>query len=366
VAKQNLKELFQQRKHPHGAREMHWTEQELAGCQFQDARLDRRFRGLVQKLAESIGESIPLACQDWANTKAAYRFFANGKVREPMILVGHFQSTRERFSATNEPVLILHDTTEFTYSRNAPKAIGFLHKSFAGRNKAGRPRHVTVCGILMHSSLAVTGGGLPLGLMAIRFWTRRRFKGTNALKRTVNPTRVPIEQKESIRWLENLKASTALLGEPERCVHIADRESDIYELFCAAHEAGASFLVRTCVDRLAGDGKQTISAEMKRVAVKALYRIEVRDRKGRSSEAVHEIKYQRMRVLPPIGKQKQYPELDLTVIHAQERGTPEGREKIPEMCRHYPYARACQHCNLTLIQIERRELSLWTSNFPTD
>jgi hypothetical protein len=54
------------------------------------------------------------------------------------------------------------------------------------------------------------------------------------LKKKINPTRVPIEQKESIRWLENLRQSTALLNDPQRCIHIGDRESDIYELFCAA------------------------------------------------------------------------------------------------------------------------------------
>jgi hypothetical protein len=111
-----------------------------------------------------------------------------------------------------------------------------------------------VCGILMHSSLAVTTEGLPLGLTAIKFWTRNKFKGINALKRTVNPTRVPIEQKESIRRWENLKHSTEVVGEPRRCVHIDDRESAIYELFCAAVAVGAHFLLRTCVDRLAGDG----------------------------------------------------------------------------------------------------------------
>jgi hypothetical protein len=61
----------------------------------------------------------------------------------------------------------------------------------------------TVCGLLMHSNLAVTTEGLPLGLSAIKFWTRQKFKGTAALKRKVNPTRVPIECKESVRWLES-------------------------------------------------------------------------------------------------------------------------------------------------------------------
>ncbi|EDW6859487.1 hypothetical protein GT147_004741, partial [Salmonella enterica] len=36
--------------------------------------------------------------------------------------------------------------------------------------------------------------------------------------------------------LTNLRQSTALLKCPERCVHIGDRESDIYELYCLASE----------------------------------------------------------------------------------------------------------------------------------
>ena len=40
------------------------------------------------------------------------------------------------------------------------------------------------------------------------------------------------------------------------------------------------------------------------------------------------IKYERIRLLPPIGKNKQYPSLELTVIHAQERGKPKNRKRI--------------------------------------
>jgi hypothetical protein len=54
----------------------------------------------------------------------------------------------------------------------------------------------------MHSSLVVTSDGLPLGLAAAKFWSRDKFKGTNALKKKINPTRVPIEEKESVRWLD--------------------------------------------------------------------------------------------------------------------------------------------------------------------
>src|SRR5262252_364181 len=196
------------------------------------------------------------------------------------------------------------------------------------RDKEGRLRLHTVCGILMHSSLALTTEGLPLGLAAIKFWNRKKFKGTAALKKKINPTRVPIEHKESIRWLQNLRQSTAKLGDPARCVHIGDRESDIYELFCTAKEIGTHFLVRTCVDRLAGDGGHTIADEMAETAVAGQHPVEVCDSKGRLETAIVELRYRSIRVLPPIGKQKRYPALTLTVLYVQERNEPADRPKI--------------------------------------
>lgn len=311
-----------------GDRDASWIDAELAGCEFADIRLGKRFRSLVERLSGGLGDSIPMACQDWAATKAAYRFFSNERVTEAEILAGHLQATRERVRAAPGMVLVLHDTTEFSFQRDDKRAVGVTHRSYAGTGKDGRPRLRTICGILLHCSLVLTVDGLPLGLAAAKAWTRKKFKGCNALKKRVNPTRVPIEEKESVRWIDNLRRSSALLEDPGRCIHVADREGDIYELFCAAAEAGTHFLVRTCVDRLAGDGNHTIADEMAEVRVKGLHPVEVRDGKGNASKAVLEIRYRRIRVLPPIGKQSRYPATTLSVIHAEERGTPEGREKI--------------------------------------
>ncbi|MGY4400284.1 hypothetical protein ACVIYL_001087 [Bradyrhizobium sp. USDA 3315] len=92
----------------------------------------------------------------------------------------------------------------------------------------------------------------------------------------------------------NLRQSTDLLAAPGRCVHIGDRESDIYELFCLAEEVGTHFLVRTCVDRLAGDGNHTIADEMDEVTIKGLHRIKVKDDKGDPDDAVLEIRYRKI------------------------------------------------------------------------
>ena len=306
----------------------HWSDQEVDEAVFKDARLGRRFADLLKQLGDGVGGSIPFACQDWANTKAAYRFFSNAKVEEGDILSGHFAATRTRYEACEGPVLLLQDTTEFTYQRRQPHDIGFTKSVNSGRDKEGRLRHHAVCGILMHSSLAVTVEGLPLGLAAVKFWSRDKFRGTAALKRKINPTRVPIEQKESVRWLENLRQSIDRLGRPDRCIHVGDRESDIFELYCLTQELGTHFVVRTCVDRLAGDGGHTISAEMSGVEAAGQHIIEVRDDAGEVVKVALEVRFKRIRVLPPIGKQKRYPSLDLTVIHAVEPNAPKGRKRI--------------------------------------
>ena len=74
-------------------------------------------------------------------------------------------------------ILILHDTTEFSFKRDKPEAIG-SRRARTGPKTAATVQ--SICGLLMHSSLAITPEGIPLGLAAIKFWTRKKFKGTNA------------------------------------------------------------------------------------------------------------------------------------------------------------------------------------------
>ena len=305
-----------------------WIDEELTGAHFQDVRLGKRLGTLLGMLSDGMGKSIPYACQDWANTKAAYRFFSNDRVTEEEILSGHFASTAQRASGAGGRLLVLHDTSEFSYKRSDSSDLGWVRRTSFQPRGMPFPRELTQKGILMHSSLVVTQEGLPLGLAAIKFWTREKFKGTDALKRKVNPTRIPIDQKESIKWLENMRQSTALLNRPAECIHIGDRESDIFELFCLGEELGTKFLFRTCVDRLAEDGNVTIAEAMKKTKVQGTHTVEVRDRKGKADNATLEIKFAKMVIKPPIGKRSQYPELTLTVIHAREKRQPKNRDRI--------------------------------------
>ncbi len=299
-----------------------WVERELDGGAYPDERLKTRLGALLGDLGRSVGGTIPAACRDWAATKAAYRFLDNSRIDDGVILAGHFAATAGRFAETSGTVLVLHDTCEFSFQRECPDGVGTL-SIIKGRHAAR-----TVCGLLMHSSLALTTAGLPLGLAAVKFWSRKEFKGTNARKKSVNPTRVPIEEKESYRWLENLADSARRLGDPARCVHVCDREGDIFELFSAARDEGTHFLARAAVDRCAGRGKTTVAKKMARGPVRGEHEVEVRDRRGEATPAVLSVRFGRMTVHPPAAKRGRYPALSLTVLHAFERGRPAGREPI--------------------------------------
>ena len=98
-----------------GATSQGWIDQELEGAYFQDVRLEKRLRTLLGLMSNGIGQTIPLACQDWANTKAAYRFFSNPRISEEEILSGHFACTQSRMRVLKQRLLVLHDTTEFCY-----------------------------------------------------------------------------------------------------------------------------------------------------------------------------------------------------------------------------------------------------------
>src|SRR3954452_9635230 len=103
-----------------------WVDRELGDGDFPDLRLKARLGKLLGDLGRRVGGTLPAACQDWAATKAAYRFFSNSRIDEGGILDGHFAATKARFAATPGPVLVLHDTTEFSFTRDNPEAIDRL------------------------------------------------------------------------------------------------------------------------------------------------------------------------------------------------------------------------------------------------
>jgi hypothetical protein len=79
---------------------------------------------LLSDLGARIGYTLPTACRDWAATKAAYRFSDHPRVDDRTTLADHFAATAERFAATAGTALVLHVTTEFSFTRYTPTGSG--------------------------------------------------------------------------------------------------------------------------------------------------------------------------------------------------------------------------------------------------
>jgi hypothetical protein len=208
---------------------------ELQGIDLGDKRLNRRSEQIIEALAADPQASVNGACNGWADTLAAYRFFNNEAVDPHQILQPHVDATKRRMQ--EQPVvLIVQDTTELDFSQHPPDDAGCL-------NKEDR------FGLYDHTHLAVTPEGLCLGVVGAEPFDRT----PESLGKTRERSTLPIEQKESFRWLTGYRLASQMCCEiPDtQIVSIADSESDIYDIFMEAeqHDTPADFIIRAKENR---------------------------------------------------------------------------------------------------------------------
>jgi len=210
-----------------------WADTEFGAANLGDARLTSRLVALARRLATSPDCSFPRSL-DAAELKAAYRFFDNEQVDTDGVLAPHVEQTLQRM--TQVPVVLaVQDTTEFNLTHlEATEGLGY------GTGNTSR-------GFMLHSLLAVTPEGLPLGVLGMKTWAR---PDADLGKKKQRKQR-PIEDKESAKWLEGIEHLAALKARcPDtRIVATGDRESDVYEVFVAERPAGVDWLVRAAWDR---------------------------------------------------------------------------------------------------------------------
>jgi hypothetical protein len=208
-----------------------WAEEEFGGQALGDKRLERRLQKIGRDFFAHPTMSLPQACGDKAKTKAAYRFFDHARVTMQSVLQGHYAATARR-AQKEKVILAVQDTTDLNYSLH-PKTelMGPIC------DKEG------MIGMLVHDTMAYTTQGTALGLIDVQCWTRDPDIRRGELERY----ELPIEQKESYKWLASWKAAVRLQEQcPESTViSVGDREADIYELLVEARkEPKAKLLVR--------------------------------------------------------------------------------------------------------------------------
>ena len=227
-----------------GEHETSWAAEECAEVSLGDKRLDARLVKLCDRFSDAPESPINQACSDWAETKAAYRFFQNENVEVGQILAAHRCKTARR-AKKHRMVLAVQDTSYFVYTSH-PKTEGLGKMSL---KKGKNVEKIYSNGLLVHTCLAVTTEGLPLGLLDQKIFSRklrseRRHKG----KGSKPHDHLPVEEKESYRWFETLANTKEVMGDTE-IVTVCDREADLYDFFKLSHQIGSPVLVRANANR---------------------------------------------------------------------------------------------------------------------
>lgn len=210
-----------------------WTVHELEVAEFGDRRLTRRLATLVAQVSAHPACSVPHATGSWAAAKAAYRFWSSERVTPASSLEPHAQRTLRR-CAEHPTILLSQDTTTL----DVPHHPATQDLAPIGGSSFSR-------GMNLHSALAVSPHGLPLGLLHHQMWTRD--PETVGLKHQRHH-RQPAD-KESQRWLTALSQTQQMVPPEVQVVTGADREADIFDLVALERSAHSHLLIRAASSR---------------------------------------------------------------------------------------------------------------------
>jgi hypothetical protein len=348
-----------------GEHEASWAAKEFGEVSLGDKRLDARLIKLCDRFADAPESPINQACADWAETKAAYRFFQNENVAVGEIVAAHRDKTVVR-ARKHPTVLAVQDTSYFVYTSH-PQTEGLGRMSL---KKGKNVKKIYSNGLMMHTCLAVTTEGLPLGLLDQKIFSRKlRPKKTRTSKYAKPHDHLPVEKKESYRWLEALANTKKAMGAAD-VIAVADREADFYDLFKLSDQIGCPVLVRANADRTinrrsryAEKGVEKLWDHMREQPEAGTYTIEIphrsktkhcKEREART--ATVSIRFGSFRLNPPRNNakhsQEDLPDIDMNAVYVLEPNPPDGEEPVewmlltnlPVMSFEEAHEKVCWYC----------------------
>jgi hypothetical protein len=277
-----------------------------------DKRLDSRLAELVEDLTTKPNATIPEACETAAKTKAAYRFFDSENVRVEDIQKWNYAETEETIKGHNI-ILIAQDTSNIDYTKHvSTRGLGYL-------DKGGK-------GIKMHSAIAISEEGLPLGILDQKYWIRKEEDRGKKKDRHKKST----EEKESQRWLDTKSNVERKVDKTKTIVVMSDRESDIYDYLAQERESRTEILLRASHNReVCGEPKLLFNNILKReiVGYKEIEVTRATDLKKRQAKI--SIRNGEVEIEPPKSRKKEnLKSIKLYAVLAKEENPPKEYDEV--------------------------------------
>jgi hypothetical protein len=311
-----------------------WSQSEFGEAPLGDKRLSKRLVEIGRKLGANPGCSYSGASGGtWPEVKAYYRFIEQpdeSAVTMENILLPHRQNTIRRMQG-EKIVLCIQDGTDLNYNNlDQCKGLGVI-----GSNQTGAQSR----GLHLHSTLAVTSEGLPLGVLRAQCSAPEPKTEDDDCSASI----IPIEEKKTFCWLEGVRDCQEIkqVIPQTTLVNISDREADFFEMFDdqRCHSPKVELLVRAKHNR-ATTGEYKLFDTVGQEPVQAEVEIKVPRQSARSKKSKQKkrnkrparvarvaVRMAQVELKPPIYHKDKDP-IKIGIVHVKEETPPEGSEPI--------------------------------------
>jgi len=311
-----------------------WAQQEFGAAPLGDTRLSRRLVAAAGLKAQAPSRAFCGAARgDQAAMKGYYRMIEQphgSKVTMDNILAPHRRQTARRMMG-QKTVLCLQDGSELNYTNlDSCTGLGVLKANQTGAKTYG---------LTLHSTLAVTSTGLPLGVVKAQCLAPK----PKAIEDKRKPSQIPIEEKKTFVWIQHHRDLVALAATmPQtRLIDVCDREADFYELFDEQRRNPAvDVLIRAKHDRKLEKAPFKLFAAVRQAPIQGHLRVPIPTQSARTKKSKQKARAARPKRLaeltlryrqidlPPPQHHADKPPVTLNLIHALEENPPPGTEAI--------------------------------------
>lgn len=257
---------------------------------FGDKRLDKRANQLSALLYFSRTSSIHEMAYNEAEQKGAYRFLSNDKVEEQELINTAIE--KSSYLCADKDLLVFQDTSEINLDNHRNRLKPGSGVGLTGNNKD--------LGFFLHGSLVLDAcSETLLGYSNIQLWHREEDK-LDKLDRGY--AKLPIEEKESYKWIRACNESKEHLSQSRSITFIEDREGDIYQQFATVPDERTHLIIRSRDNRRLSDGSKLFDKLFQQKAAGQYQIAIIKDiRKGvESRTATVEVRYCQVAISRPV------------------------------------------------------------------
>jgi len=278
---------------------------------FGDIRVSERADWLIERVATAGTLVLRKLGETRAGEKAVHRFLSSPYVSVDRIV--ETLAARTAAQCTGRRILAIQDTSEINFSGRDKKRRGF-----------GPGGDGITPGFFIHPVIALDiESEAVVGLVDAEIWTRSEDRVASRRKRA-------IEDKESMRWLLGCQAAAGVLSKAANVTMVADRESDIYELFVRKPER-LDLIVRAAQNRCLSDDTMLFAALADaQVLQTSIVKVAPRGPGDKGREATVELRAGLVSLARPqnLTRSEARDAVELTLVEAREINAPAGKTPL--------------------------------------